>query len=509
LPAQSATPVLPVAIADGPGDEPSAVLARGSGEPPGVVGLGVLTGEISPELVELVIDLAGCREKRRRLLPARTVVYFVLGLCLFSGADRMGPPGYRSVMRWLTNGLRDLPGVALPTSSALTRARQRLGQRPFELLFGLCRGPLAAPGTPGAFAFGLRLVAWDGTGLDAADTPANAREFGVTQGGGPQLRLVALTECGTRALVDAAFDGVARASEHKLARRLLPALRPGMLLLADRNFPGYELWGLAAGTGADLAWRIKKNQVFPPVKVLPDGSFWSVMPTPAENVRLGQARAVGRLPAGPPEGHLVRIIEYTITIRAADGAARIEPYRLVTTLLDHQQAPAAELAALYHQRWEIENSYGELKTRLRGAGFILRSRSPELVRQELLALLTVYQALCALKAEAARQAGAGPDRISFTVTIRVARDHASSPAGISPPGLARARRQAIRDLLDDPLPRRRDRQCERVKKPPKNTFPSKKPGHTRPPGRVTYKIKVKRMAPSPSANALTHRHCHD
>jgi hypothetical protein len=134
----------------------------------------VLTGEISPGMVDEVIGLAGCREKRRRLLPARTVVYFVLGLCLFSGADSMGPPGYRSVMRWLTNGLRHLDGVALPTSPALTKARQRLGARPLELLFGLRRGPLAVAETPGAFAFGLRLVAWDGTGIDAADTPANA-----------------------------------------------------------------------------------------------------------------------------------------------------------------------------------------------------------------------------------------------------------------------------------------------------------------------------------------------
>ena len=288
-----------------------------------------------------VIGLAGCREKRRRLLPARTVVYFVLGLCLFSGADSMGPPGYRSVMRWLTNGLRHLDGVVLPTSSALTRARQRLGARPLELLFGLRRGPLAVAGTPGAFAFGLRLVAWDGTGIDAADTPANAAAFGGVQGGGPQLRLLALIECGTHALIDAVFDGVARASEQKLARRLLPALGPGMLLLADRNFPGWELWGLAAGTGADLAWRIKKNLVFTPLKVLPDGSFLSVMPTPAENLRLGQARAAGRIPPGPPEGHTVRIIEYTVTVRAADGTTRIEPFRLATTLLDHQRAPAA------------------------------------------------------------------------------------------------------------------------------------------------------------------------
>src|SRR5258708_34803300 len=225
-------PVLPLASAEGPGGEALAMLASGCGEPRGVVGLGVLTGEIGPELVDRVIELAGCREKRRRLLPARTVMCFVLGLCLFSGADSMGPPGYRSVMRWRTNGLGDRPGVVLPTSSALTRARQRLGQRPFELLFGLCRGPLAAPGTPGAFAFGLRLVAWDGTGLAAADTPANAREFGVTQGGGPQLRLGALSEGGTHARVRAALDGVPRAPERQPAPRRLPAPQHRMLLRA-------------------------------------------------------------------------------------------------------------------------------------------------------------------------------------------------------------------------------------------------------------------------------------
>jgi hypothetical protein len=458
----------------------------------------VLTGEIGPGLVDEVTGLAGCREKRRRLLPARTAVYFVLGLCLFSGADSMGPPGYRSVMRWLTNGLRYPGGVVLPTSPALTRARQRLGARPLELLFSRQRGPLAVAGTPGAFAFGLRLVAWDGTGIDAADTPANAAAFGGVQGGGPQLRLLALIECGTRALTGATFDGVARASEHKLARRLLHALGPGMLLLADRNFAGWELWGLAAGTGADLAWRIKKNLVFTPFRVLPDGSLLSVMPTPAENARLGQARAAGRVPPGLPKGHVVRIIEYTVTVRAADGSARIEPFRLVTTLLDHQQASAAELAAACHERWESENGYAELKTRLRGAAFILRSRSPELTCQEMFAFLTACQALCALEAEAARQAGIDPDRISFTVTLRVARDHAASHAIITPRSLDLTRRQAISDLLSDLLPRRRDRQYERVRKQPKNNFPAMKRGQERPPSQVTYKIKISRKTSSPA-----------
>ena len=463
------------------------------------IGLGVLTSEVSPGLVDEVIELAGCREKRRRLLPARVVVYFVLGLCLFSGADSMGPPGYRSVMRWLTNGRRHLDEMVLPTSSALTRARQRLGSGPLELLFGLRRGALAVAGTPGSFAFGLRLAAWDGTGLDAADTPANAEAFGVTQGGNPQLRLLALVECGTRAVIDAVFDGVSKASEQKLARRLLRALCPGMLLLADRNFPGHQLWGMAAATGADLAWRIKKNQVFVPLSVLPDGSFLSVMPTPAENVRLGAARAAGRVLPGPPKGHLVRIIEYPITINTADGTSRNEAFRLVTTLLDHQRAPAAKLAALYHQRWESENGYAELKTRLRGAAFILRSRSPELVRQELYAFLVVCQALCSLKTEAARTASIDPDRISFTATVRIARDHASNQTAITPPSITQARRRAIRDLLSDLMPPRRDRQCERARKPPKNTFPSRKRDQPRPPDHITYKIRIRRKKPPPPA----------
>ena len=443
----------------------------------GLAGLGVLSAEISPGVAGEVIELAGCREKRRRLLPAQAVVYFVLGLCLFSGADSAAPPGYRSVMRWLTNGVRHLHGLALPTSPALTRARQRLGAKPLELLFDLRRGALASTTTPGAFAFGLVLVAWDGTGLDAADTPANAEAFGVTQGGNPQLRLLALTECGTHALIDAVFDGVEKASEQVLARRLAGSLAPGMLLLADRNFPGHELWGLAAATGADLVWRIKKNLVFPPVRVLPDGSFHSVMRTPAQNVRHGLARAAGRVPAGPADGHLVRIIEYAVTAEDSGGGTRTEPFRLATTLLDHEQAPAAQVAALYHQRWEIENSYGELKTRLRG-----------------------HRSSCAPDPRnwSARTAGIDPDRISFTVTVRIARDHASSQAGITPAGSSRARSQAIRDILGDLLPPRRNRQCERVKKPPKNTFAAKKRDGIYPPGRVKYKIKVTRKASLPA-----------
>jgi hypothetical protein len=461
-----------------------------------VPGLGVLTGEISPWLVDEVVDLAGCREKRARLLPARAVVYFVLGLCLFSGADSVGPPGYRSVMRSLTHGVRHLAGQVVPSRSALCRARRRLGSKPLEMLFDLLRGPLAAGGAGGAFAFGLRVVAWDGTGIDVPGTAANAQGFGGPARGGPQLRLLALIECGTHALIDAAFDGFAKVSEQALARRLLHALRPGMLLLADRNFPGWQLWTLAAATGADLAWRVRKSAVFTPLEHLPDGSFLSVLPTPEDARRGWKLRARGR----PQAGHRVRVIEYAVTVTAVGGAARTEVVRLVTTLLDCKTAPATELAALYHQRWESENGYGELKTRLRGAGFLLRSQAPDLACQEMWAFLAVYQAISAMEYQAAGQAGIDPDQISFTVTIRIARDHARTQQHtLTPDGLARARQHAITDMLADLLPPRRDRHYDRVKKRPRtSTYPTRKNDEPRPPANVTHRIQITRNTQQPA-----------
>jgi hypothetical protein len=466
----------------------------GDEELPWLSGLGALTWQISPGLVDEVIEAAGCRERRRRLLPARAVVYFVLGLCLFSGADAAAPPGYRSVMRSMTNAARRVHPAALPTSGALTRARQRLGEKPLELLFGRCRGPLAAPGTPGAFAFGRRLAAWDGTTLEAAGSPANAAAFGTARGG-PQVRLLALTECGTHAIIDAAAGAAAAVSELALARRVIASLRPGMLLLADRNFPGWELWGLAAATGADLAWRIRRHLVLPPLQVLPDGSYLTILRTPAENARHARARAAGKTLPGTPAGHLVRVIEYAVTTTTA-AAARSEPYRLITTLLDPAEAPAAQLAAAYHQRWEIENSYRDLKTRLRGAAFTLRSRSPELTCQELWAFLTVCQALSALRADAAATAGTDPDRISFTVTLRTARDHASSHTALAP---AQARSHAITDILTDLLPSRRPRQYERTTATPRAPYPARPRTRQRPPARATRTITLTPRHPPPPA----------
>src|SRR4051812_10521996 len=300
---ESATVVGPVGRSV---SSPRRVLTGGSGEMERgwPLRLGVLTAQIGPALVDEVVAAAGATQRRVRLLSARAAVYFVLALCLFSGADAAAPPGYRSVARWLTSGLRQSPNaLRVPSSPALSRARQRLGAEPLRLLFERLRGSRATPATPGAFAFGRRLVAWDSTGIDAPDTPANAAQFGRAGGAGHrQLRLLTLLECGTHALLGAEFDGFDRASEHALARRMIDRLGPGMLLLADRNFPGHELWGLAAATGADLAWRIKRTNVFWPGRRLPDGSYLSVMGTPAENLRYGWARRDRRGGARPPPG---------------------------------------------------------------------------------------------------------------------------------------------------------------------------------------------------------------
>ncbi len=465
-------------------------------------GLGVLTSVITPELVDEAVELAGCREERRRLLPARVMVYFVLGMCLLSGEDSVAPPGYRSVMRSLSHGVRHRAGLALPSAAALCRRRRLLGAKALAFLLERLAGPLAAPGEQGSFAFGLRVVAWDSTSVDVPGTPANEAAFGrpgVAAGArapAPQLRLLALAECGTHALIDAAFDGFATTSELALAPRLLAALRPGMLLLADRNFRGHELWSRAAAAGAELCWRAPAGFRLEPVQVLGDGSWTSLLLTPAHAQR-------GRRELGKrgitPQGTLVRVIDYHVTVAARDGThRRTERFRLVTTILDPARAPAAALAALYHQRWEIEGGFLELKARLKGSGLALRSRDPEMAAQEMLAFLCVQQALAILEHQAAAQAGTDPDRLSFTVTIRVARDHAREQhAVLTPEGLAAATRAAITDMLASLLPARRRRQCPRQQKPGPPRYP--KGNDTTPThGSITCEIEVR---PPPTRTA--------
>lgn len=445
-----------------------------------VPGLGALTWFITPGLVDEVVERAGCREERRRLLPARVMVYFVLGMCLLSSEGGGGQPGYRSVMRSLSHGVRHLAGLAVPSAAALCRARRRLGSVVLELLLEEVRGPLAAAGDAASHAFGLRVTAWDATEVT---WPAG------------QYRLLAIVECGTRAVIDAAFDVLAAASEQALARRVLASLRPGMLLLAGRNFNGWELWRLAAAAGAELCWRARSSLVFPPLAPLPGGSWISVMPCPQDSKRAGRIRAAGRV----PRGTRVRVIEYQVTI-TANGTARTERARLLTSILDWRQAPAADLAALYHQRWEAEGFFLELKARLKGSGLALRSRDPEMAVQEMAAFLCTAQALAALRCRAAASAGLDPDRASFTVTLRIARDHARTQDRLlAPGGPGRVLADATADILAAALPPRRHRQCPREQKSKRARFPRGN-DPSRPAGKTTCRIQI---TPPASQNTVS------
>jgi hypothetical protein len=379
------------------------------------IAIGLLTRTVPPELVDEVIARADAGDVRKRLLPARVVVYFVLAMCLY--ADK----GYEEVARLLTEGLawsrRWAGRWEVPTTAAISRARERLGSQPLRLLFERVARPLADEATVGAFYRRWRLVALDGTTLDVPDTESNVEFFGrpgSARGSGkgayPQVRVAGLAECGTHAMF-AAAAGPLSTHESKLAQGLFGHLSAGMLLIADRGLHGFDLWTQAAATGADLLWRVKANTVLPVDQMLPDGSYLSHIADSADRKKIRPVQ--------------VRAIEYTLP-----GLAEV--YRLITTILDPDQAPATELAALYHERWEIESTLDELKTHQRGPGLILRSRHPDGVVQEVYGFLLVHYAIRDLMWQAASGQGIDPDRISFTRTINLVRRQVPAQAGLSP-----------------------------------------------------------------------------
>jgi Insertion element 4 transposase N-terminal/Transposase DDE domain len=392
-------------------------------------GIGVLGWVITPDLVDEVT--AGGRETRLRALPSRLGLYAVLGLCLFSSLP------YGQVLRELTCGLEEALAAAgwqVPAPTALTGVRRRVGEAPLEALFRRLCHPLSPGRAPWSHICGLLAVAWDGTTVTAPASGENIAAFGRLRGkkGGhyPQLRLVSLIACGTRALLGATAGPASGkgSGEQTMARDLLDRLAPGMLLLADRNFYGYRLWNAAAATGAGLLWRVKAGTHLPVLAELPDGSWRTHVNDPAAVAR--RARINGRrrrrgskLPpeTGPLPGITARVIEFTVAVTGDDGRTRTERYRLLTTLADWRAYPAADLSAGYAWRWAIETGFGEFKTYLRGPGRRLRSRTPDLARQELWAYLVIYQALRVITAWAAAGAGLDPDRISFTAALHAAR----------------------------------------------------------------------------------------
>lgn len=431
------------------------------------VALGVLTRTFPAELVDEVVAAAGRRQQRQRLLPARLVVYYVLAMTLFSHA------GYEEVMRNLVEGLSWESGWRrnwqVPTKSAIYQARARLGVAPVQELFERGCVPLATERTPGAFYGRWRLVCVDGTTLDVADTPENDAAFGRPgsgrgegKGAFPQVRAVALAECATHALFAVAF-GPYSTGEVTLTRGLLPRLSPGMLLLADRNFFSFALWTEAATTGAELLWRTRSNHSLPVDARLADGSYMSHVQANNDRRKLENPVAV-------------RVVEYRID-DPGRPQAEDATYRLITTILDPGAAPAADLAQLYSQRWEFETILDELKTHQRGPRVVLRSKSPDGVRQEAYGFFCTHYAIRALMAEVADDHGIDPDRVSFTRSLHAARRSIRSGVGASTMAVSEALCAAVGEIGHELLPERRLRAAARVVKRKMSNYAVKRSAH--------------------------------
>jgi hypothetical protein len=401
---------------------------------PDRISVGVLTRVFTPELVDAAVEEAGAREQRRRLLPARLVVYFVLALWLFRGRNS----GYGQVMVKLADGLyhqRRAAGLLagqrldadgwvdagggrrwrLPNISSLSRGRGKLGPAPLRFLFEQVAGPMGEDGAPGVFCCGLRVVSIDGSTTDVPDSPANGEFFGrpsnqARDGAFPQVRWLAAAESGTGSLLGASM-GPYRDSEQALARDLLDqeCFGLGMLVLADRKFLSWSLARDFLATGAHILWRASAAFALKPVKVLADGTYLAELKPP-------------RKKDGPPL--TVRVIEYTVHTTSEDSGTEqsSELFCLVTSLLDPQEHPALDLACCYPRRWGCETVIGHHKTDMGDGQPVLRSKDPAGAEQEMWALFAVYQAICKIIGIGAAAAGIPPDKISFPHALAAATD---------------------------------------------------------------------------------------
>lgn len=383
-----------------------------------LVSLGALTRCIPLVRVREVLKETGRESQRQRDLPAHVMVYLVIALGLYREY------AVEEVLRRLIEGLKALLGVHVRVETAgksgIAQARKRLGALPLKRLYELIVQPVATAETRGAFFRGWRVVAVDGTTMEVPDSEANREEFGLPyaergKSAYPRVRITGLVETGTHVHF-AAQVGPYGTGEVTMAREIVKQLKPGMLCLADRYFYGFVLWEQACAQGAELVWRVRSNIRLPCHEVLKDGSFLSRIYPPREK---GQPRG---------EGVVVRVLEYWIT----NDEGKQTLYRLITTILDPDQAPAVELIQLYLERWEFETALDEWKTHLRGARTVLRSQTPELIRQECYGLLLAHFALRGIMHQAALRGGRDPDRLSFTHAVRVV--HRSLPrfAALSP-----------------------------------------------------------------------------
>jgi hypothetical protein len=382
------------------------------------ISLGVIAKFFPADKVHEVLNQTGRTSVRERDLPAHVVVYYVIALALYMRSS------YREVLRCLLEGVQWLldpsSAVKVAGKSGISQARSRLGAEPLKQLYAAMVVPIAESRTKGAWYRQWRLISLDGSTLDTADTGENDKAFGrpgSSRGSSafPKIRFVALLENGTHVLWAARMSKYAT-DELTLAQDVVPRLRKGMLCLADRFFPGYKLWQAAAQTGADLLWRTRQNARLDVDRRLPDGSYLSRIYASTSDRRNRR------------KGIVVRVIDY----RLKDVKDAEPIYRLITTILDPAQAPAKELAALYHERWEIETALDELKTHLRGAQIVLRSKTPELVEQEFYGLLMAHFAIRGLMHEAALRADEDPDRLSFLHSVRVVQRRLARFAAIPP-----------------------------------------------------------------------------
>lgn len=388
------------------------------------ISLGVIAKFFPRERIDSVLVATGRASKRQRDLPGHVVVYYVIALALYMQVS------YREVLRCLLEGIRWLQGpnghIKVTGKSGISQARKRVGSEPLQVLHDELVGPIAVRGgkrmTKGAWYRTWRLVSIDGSTLDVADTKENELAFGRPkasrgQSSFPQIRIVSLVENGTHVLFGSRMAGY-DTGEITLTKDVIGFLTKGMLCLADRNFFGYKLWKQAQETGADLLWRVKKNLKLPCLRRFRDGSYMSRIYASDKDRRHDK------------DGIDVRVIEYTL-----EGVPDAEPlYRLITTILVPKEAPAKELAALYHDRWEIENAFDEFKTHLRGAKIILRSKRPELVVQEFYGFMMAHFAIRGIMHEAALKTNEDPDRLSYVHSVRVIRRKLISFAAFPPSG---------------------------------------------------------------------------
>ncbi len=395
--------------------------------------LGVVARMFPPERIEEVLKRTHKTSVRNRDLPAHVVIYYVIALALFTQAST------REVLRCLLEGVQWLMGtgtqIKVAGKSGISQARSRLGWEALQLLHDEVVHPVATESTQGAWFRHWRLVSINGSTLDIPDEPENEAAFGrpsASRGTSafPQIRFASLVESGTHVLFGTRM-GPITTHESVLAREVLPFLRKGMLCLADRGFYSFTLWQEAQATGADLLWRIKSTNKFVREQELEDGSFLTTIHAYRQKRKLQDVSLK------------IRVVEYELDGRVpapSQPPDEDQLYRLVTTILDPKQAPAKDLAALYHERWEIESAFDELKTHLRGRQTLLRSRTPDLVRQEFYGLVMAHFAVRGLMHEAALRGGVDPDCLSFIHAVRVVRRKLPLVAALPPSGKARISR---------------------------------------------------------------------